>query len=315
MQSLFFMFVWGSSALAVEVLVSSSGTQARLVNGSKSIPRIIMQTSKEASGSERQGHKSAWILRNPGYEYHFLSDAGAVNFLTGLGPKYASAFGNLKPGAIRADFLRLAWLYKHGGFYIDIDKPVDALEKYTTLADIVIPQSIPGNGDRTCQGHLYNAFMAVMPGSLFIKDALDEALRRALSNFKAQADLRFPMDAALENVRTCYAIAGPVLLGEKLCSSLPGSETCSYDGGSVQGIGCKLQQHTRTTLSSGETILVFSEDELNSEQFSGNAKGEKIFLQARHYWKECRAGEIYKSTQGRSTRTSSSPQPALHGVF
>jgi hypothetical protein len=105
--------------------------------------------------------------------------------------------------------------------------------------------------------------MVAKRGSKFIGYALNEALRRASSKWYATPDPRYKQKPEMELIRTCYAIAGPVLLGEKLCSSLPGQVVpCNYAGGSVIGAGCRLGLHHKTILTSGETIYVFAEAKL-----------------------------------------------------
>ena len=62
------------------------------------------------------------LAANPGFEYNFLADDEALDFLRSIEPSsqvWAESFGSLRLGAMRADLLRLVWLEKYGGFYID----------------------------------------------------------------------------------------------------------------------------------------------------------------------------------------------------
>lgn len=93
--------------------------------------RRIMQTWKDVHGD----HGSEWLGKNaittategaaalaaPSWRYDFLTDADAMKFLRSVDPTQADAdrFSTIRPGAIKADFLRLEWLYTYGGFYID----------------------------------------------------------------------------------------------------------------------------------------------------------------------------------------------------
>ena len=146
-----------------------------------------------------------WSEMSPGFKYYFLNDSAAASFLEDhFGQTHVRAFNNLKPGAMKADFLRLAWLYEKGGFVIDIDREPENLETYASLADIVFPQSYPGeHGDDSCQGHVYNGFMGVKRRSKLIKSALDIALRRSLSNWATPHDLPLTVPCLM-----CFLFSG-----------------------------------------------------------------------------------------------------------
>ena len=97
--------------------------------------RNIMQTWKNTDGN----HRAAWLAINPTtsdplaataasaaevepWDYHFLTDVDALAFLRAVDPSqsFAEDFGVLKLGAMKADFLRLIWLYRLRQINIEI---------------------------------------------------------------------------------------------------------------------------------------------------------------------------------------------------
>lgn len=249
------------------------------------IPSIIMQTSK--TKERKEFLRRQWQSQNPGYEYIFLDDQAAVSFLNSTyGTQYVSAFAKVRPGAVKADFLRLAWLYKKGGFYLDVDQRPGNLEEYK-VADVVLSNSRPDQGDGMCQGHVYNAFMAAHPQSAFIKAALDASLSRIEGSWYK--------DGENDLLSTCYGIAGPVLLGEKLCEVLPDhistehtKTSCIWAAGSVTGHGCRAPLKSTMAMQTGESVYIQPEGENASALVTGRLPGKPG-----RYAAECGRNEIY----------------------
>src|SRR5262249_37915257 len=64
-------------------------------------------------------------LISPTYEFRFMDDADADNFVSANYPgREWRAYSKLQIGAARADFWRVLVLHKFGGVYLDIDSHV-----------------------------------------------------------------------------------------------------------------------------------------------------------------------------------------------
>jgi hypothetical protein len=65
---------------------------------------------------------SEYCLRhNPNYKYTMVTDTEAEEFLQKEFPQYNSLYKSLTRPQYKSDLLRYLWLYKNGGYYIDID--------------------------------------------------------------------------------------------------------------------------------------------------------------------------------------------------
>mmetsp|Transcript_23017 Transcript_23017/g.71688 ORF Transcript_23017/g.71688 Transcript_23017/m.71688 type:complete len:339 (+) Transcript_23017:2-1018(+) len=240
------------------------------------IPRVLMQT--DGTSAQEASLRRQWLAANKGWEYVFLNDTGAMAFLSDLGEDYRDAFHKLTPGAMKADFLRLAWLYKRGGAYVDVDNKPGDLAAVADLADVVVPKSFGQPDD--CVGHLYNAVMLATPGSKFIKRVLDIALDRIASSWK---------DTCGNCQLTCYGIAGPTLLGKEVCKALSRHTqgSCTFQGGGVSGRGCSLPLNTTMVMKNGESVHILEE---RAHAFADRREGTPFAA----YEAQCWQGRIYR---------------------
>jgi hypothetical protein len=60
-------------------------------------------------------------LLNPDYEYLFFDDQGVEAFLDREFPEYRAVFQSFRYPIQRYDFFRYLAVYRHGGFYLDLD--------------------------------------------------------------------------------------------------------------------------------------------------------------------------------------------------
>jgi glycosyltransferase involved in cell wall biosynthesis len=86
------------------------------------IPKRIIQTGKHA---EQPLHNRAMVanvkLLNPDYEYLFFDDDGVRKFIQQEFPQYREVFDSFPFPIQRYDFFRYLAVYRHGGFYLDLD--------------------------------------------------------------------------------------------------------------------------------------------------------------------------------------------------
>lgn len=134
------------------------------------IPRVIVQTGAR---SEDEPRRNKWRDSNPGYKYEYFDNKRCTVFLAEhFGLRAVMAFQGLRPGAFKADLFRYAYLYVHGGVYIDLDcMPVFG----TKLDHILEPEtdmvSVAGRGN--IQG-IFQAFLACKPGVEELKIAVEQ---------------------------------------------------------------------------------------------------------------------------------------------
>jgi hypothetical protein len=109
-----------NTALVATVVLSAMASMA----DAKSIPRTIIQTSKETTVDRPDwlSYQTSLKEANPNYELIHYSDAEARAFITEhyAGTILEDTYDIVTP-IMRADIFRLAAIYKLGGFYMDMD--------------------------------------------------------------------------------------------------------------------------------------------------------------------------------------------------
>jgi hypothetical protein len=87
-----------------------------------SIPRRIIQTAKtrELSPLARAGQTNIKLL-HPEWEHLFFDDDDIRAFVANEFPKYLPAFNSFRRPIQRIDFFRYLAVFRHGGFYFDLD--------------------------------------------------------------------------------------------------------------------------------------------------------------------------------------------------
>ncbi len=97
------------------------------------IPKIIWQTYKDPYDLLPQYQKDAaqtWKDLNPEYEWHYMDDSQAKEFIySEYGQEWLDIFNNCPVGVMRGDLWRYLVIYAFGGVYADLDtlclSPID----------------------------------------------------------------------------------------------------------------------------------------------------------------------------------------------
>ncbi len=146
--------------LRLQRLLSHKGATIKK-NTKNEIPKIIVQYWNELEPpSVIQTIMQSWSSKNPSYTHKIFSRQTAKNFIKyHYGYPAAQAFLSCVHPALQADFFRLAYLSKMGGFYADADdRAVKSLEHLrTSNARLVLKL-----GDFGC---ISNNFLGAVPGN------------------------------------------------------------------------------------------------------------------------------------------------------
>jgi mannosyltransferase OCH1-like enzyme len=95
------------------------------------IPKIIWQTHESPYDELPELYKtnSQTYKELDGWEYRYSSAADREAFIAEHFPQYLHLYQHIVPGIFKADFWRYLVLYKHGGFYVDMDSRLFYEEK------------------------------------------------------------------------------------------------------------------------------------------------------------------------------------------
>ena len=146
--------------------------------GLPSIPRCIVQYwDAPEPPKDVQILNQTWQDQNPDYEYHRFSYQDALGFIDQYysnDDRILKAFQNCDQPATQADFFRLAYLNKKGGFYADAD------DRCRRSLDILLernPELVLLQEDFACIG---NNFMGCIPGQATVRIAFYQAVQNLL---------------------------------------------------------------------------------------------------------------------------------------
>lgn len=139
---------------------------------SAAIPPVLMQFWHEGEPpDDLEPYLASWQALNPDLSYCLLDDTAAQDFLqTHCEPVVLEAYRRANEPTKRADLIRLAWLFIHGGFYADADdvclRPIREF----------VPAGIRFATSQESYGTLLNNFIGVVPRHPVIAKALDAAV-------------------------------------------------------------------------------------------------------------------------------------------
>jgi len=94
--------------------------------GSNNFPKIIFQTYKEnhfeLCPDFMKSCSKTWIEKNSDYKYYYISDKEARKMIyKKYGKEKFELFYNVPVNVMKADIIRLIYLYEYGGVYADMD--------------------------------------------------------------------------------------------------------------------------------------------------------------------------------------------------
>jgi len=162
-----------AAAMSLMIALRRRGRLTGAARGGPSpIPRAIAQFWDENIPQDVEKLCEGWRAAHPGFTYERFSSVDAARFLAAHGPAGAgAAFKRAREPAMKADLFRLAWLARHGGWYVDADdrclKPLDGLDPGG--CDLVLYQE-------ENLGSTGNNFIGVKPGHPVIVAALAQAI-------------------------------------------------------------------------------------------------------------------------------------------
>ena len=120
---------------------------------------------------------STWKNKNPSFNYIFMDDDRSKQFICKNFPhKYWDAVDILKPGAYKADIIRLCCLFVHGGWYCDISSVCDknimsACSSLSMDTKLVVCKDVPAS-----EFAVYQAFIGCTKENPVIKFILDHII-------------------------------------------------------------------------------------------------------------------------------------------
>jgi alpha 1,6-mannosyltransferase len=139
------------------------------------IPRIIWQTYKDKYEDLPDYAKDVtktWVLLNEGWDYHFMNDEAAAEFVKKeYGDEWYDIWSNVPVGVMKADLWRYMVVYKYGGMYSDLD----------TICKVPVDYWFPNFAQMGCQFlvcvenevHMANWTFIGAPGHPFLGHLLD----------------------------------------------------------------------------------------------------------------------------------------------
>ena len=144
-------------------------------SASGGVPRLVWQTWKSAVVPAHWAASPVSIARHmPSWKYTLLTDADNAAFMRTHFPELAQWFNDLRHPIQRADVIRYAVLYVHGGLYLDLDIVLKApLDDLFASGDGPFLLKAP----RNLAGHFTNFIMASAPRNAFWLTVLAECRR------------------------------------------------------------------------------------------------------------------------------------------
>lgn len=181
-----------------------------------SIPNTLMQSDKERPPAAAI---APWVRASESLAITFMDDCAAEDYLEDAwGSRFVKAFQSLRSGAIKCDFLRLAYIADRGGFYADTDSCAADVSLETLRqraiehrASLIITESYWKPDDKRFN---FNGFFAAQPKHPALMKLAHAALDNVEKRLGANHSAKSPMPEFCDCSSGCcaMAIAGPGLM-------------------------------------------------------------------------------------------------------
>ena len=140
------------------------------MNNEEKIPKDIILTWKDTNVPKNIIEK--WQILNPEFKIKFFTDKKIIDFLhQEYNNIYVNFFKNIKFGRYKADFFRYCYLYKHGGYYFDID--IEPMLPIKEILDIPFHYCTVLS---TMKKHIFQAVLIVNKNDPILKMCIDDML-------------------------------------------------------------------------------------------------------------------------------------------
>lgn len=144
------------------------------------IPWRLVQTYRTPflASNMHTAHQS-FLSLNPGIRSCFYGNRTMREFTEKhFDSKTLAALDKLRPGAYKSDLFRICELFVNGGVYADVTMIcLEPLEYLLKDVDLVVVRDSPFRD----LSYLYNAFMCAKPGCPFLKCAIEDVVKKVLS--------------------------------------------------------------------------------------------------------------------------------------
>lgn len=147
------------------------------------IPKRIIQTGKHVQQPLHNRAMMANIkLLNPDYEYLFYDDEGVREFIEQEFPQYREVFDSFRFPIQRYDFFRYLAVYRHGGFYLDLDVLLASGLSSLLQCDCVFPfEALTSShflrGHHKIDWEIGNYAFGAAPGHPFLQEVIENCVR------------------------------------------------------------------------------------------------------------------------------------------
>jgi hypothetical protein len=147
------------------------------------IPKRIIQTGKNAQQPLRTRAMVCNLrLLNPDYEYLFFDNYQVGRFIDSEFPQYRKVFDSFQFSIQRYDFFRYLAVYRHGGFYFDLD--VMLASGLSSLLECSCVFPFEGltlsrflRDNRNIDWEIGNYAFGAAPGHLFLEAVIENCVR------------------------------------------------------------------------------------------------------------------------------------------